>query len=67
MKTKIIATIGPSSLGKEVIKQLIENGMSIIRINTSYGNEDQYKTILKNLAESDPLSKVQKMLDIKIG
>jgi len=65
MKTKIIATIGPSSLGKEVIKQLIENGMNMIRINTSYGNEDQYKTILKNLAESDPLSKVQKMLDIK--
>ena len=50
MKTKIIATIGPSSLEREIIKQLAENGMNMIRINTSYGNEDQYKTILKNLA-----------------
>ena len=65
MKTKIIATIGPSSLEREIIRQLAENGMNMIRINTSYGNEDQYKTILKNLAESDPFSKVQKMLDIK--
>jgi len=65
MRTKIIATIGPASIEKEILSQLIENGMDIIRINTSYGDENQYRTILKNLNELDKSSKIKKMLDIK--
>ncbi|HXB10723.1 MAG TPA: pyruvate kinase, partial [Bacteroidia bacterium] len=32
-KTKIVATIGPASASKEVLKELIQAGMSICRIN----------------------------------
>ncbi|MBW6442066.1 pyruvate kinase [Patescibacteria group bacterium] len=65
MKTKIVATIGPSSLDKNVLKQMIDEGLGIIRINSAYGDFDQYRTILKNLSEVDNDSKIEKMFDIK--
>jgi pyruvate kinase len=65
VKTKIIATIGPASLSKNILKQLVESGIDVIRINTSYGNIQQYKSILNRLSEVDLNQKVKKMLDIK--
>lgn len=65
MRTNIIATIGPSSIDKNILKQLISEGVDIIRINTSYGDLNQYRTILQNLSEVGPNSRVRKMLDIK--
>ena len=65
MRTNVIATIGPASMDKEILKQLINEGVDIIRINTSYGDIEQYKTILENLKDVDSESKVKKMLDIK--
>ena len=65
MKTKIIATIGPASINKDILKGLIDNGIDVIRINTSHGNTEQYEEILRNLAEVDPQSVIKKMLDIK--
>lgn len=35
-KTKIIATIGPSSEDKEILKQMIASGLNVIRINMSH-------------------------------
>ena len=37
MKTKIIATVGPSCLTKEKINSLIENGVTCFRVNLSHG------------------------------
>ena len=37
MKTKIIATVGPSCFEKEIINSLIEDGVSCFRINLSHG------------------------------
>jgi len=65
MRTNVIATVGPASIGKDILSQLITEGVDIIRINTSYGDLNQYDTILQNLSEIDPESKVKKMLDIK--
>ncbi len=65
MRAKIIATIGPASMEKNILEQLVKAGIDVIRINTSYGDVNQYQTILKNLSEVDPNSKVKKMLDIK--
>jgi len=48
-KTKIIATIGPSSKKGQTIKRMSEAGMDIARINTKYGNKSQYKDILSKL------------------
>ena len=50
-KTKIVATIGPASASKEVLKELIEAGMSICRINFSHGNYEDVKKVLKNVRE----------------
>jgi pyruvate kinase len=65
MKTKIIATIGQASLEKNTMKQLIDSGIDVIRINTSYGDISQYENILKNLSEVDKSNKIKKLLDIK--
>lgn len=65
MRTNIIATIGPSSMDKEILKQLVNEGVDVIRINTSYGDVEQYKTIIQNLKDVDPDNRVKKMLDIK--
>ncbi len=37
-KTKIIATIGPASTDKEIIKELMLNGMDVVRLNLSHAD-----------------------------
>lgn len=37
-KTKIVATIGPSSWDTEIVKSMINSGMSIARINASFAD-----------------------------
>jgi len=64
-KTKIIATIGPASLDPQVFQDLITEGIDYIRINTAYGDEQQYDLILNNLKSSQTQKKVQVILDIK--
>lgn len=45
-KTKIVCTIGPKSESKEMLTQLIDNGMNIMRLNFSHGNaKEHYKRI----------------------
>ena len=39
-KTKIIATIGPSCNNKEVLMEMVNNGVDVIRINLSHADED---------------------------
>lgn len=47
-KTKMIATIGPSSRSRETIKQMILSGVDVIRINMSHSSfEDARDVILK--------------------
>ncbi len=44
--TKIVATLGPASSNKEVLTQLIVEGVNVARINFSHGShEDHGKTI----------------------
>ncbi len=62
MKTKIIATIGPSSLDYRITKEMAEAGMSIARINTKYGSTDQYLGIKNNL---DRIYGVELLYDVK--
>jgi len=48
-KADIIATIGPSSLSRAVIRKMVKEGMTIARINTKYGSVKQYNLIMKHL------------------
>ena len=47
-KTKIVCTIGPSSQDPKILKELIKNGMAIMRLNFSHGDyEEQLGKLLK--------------------
>ncbi len=50
-KTKIVATIGPASTAKEVLREMINAGMNICRINFSHGNYDTVTETISNLRE----------------
>lgn len=45
-KTKIIATVGPATLAPEIFKKIVEEGVDIIRLNTSYGSEEQFRQLI---------------------
>ncbi len=51
-KTKIICTIGPASLQTETLQRMYQAGMNGARINTAYGNLDQYRLIVNNVKET---------------
>jgi len=61
-KTKIVCTIGPASLHKETIKKMVESGMNAARINTAYGNMNQYRLIIQNLRSAGDIPLI---LDLK--
>ena len=42
-KTKIICTMGPNSDDREVMKQLVLNGMDVARFNFSHGNHEEHR------------------------
>lgn len=50
-KTKIVATIGPASTSKEVLREMILSGLNICRINFSHGNYDTVSETILNLRE----------------
>lgn len=50
-KTKIIATIGPASQDKEVMRSMFLSGMDVVRINLSHADYDFCRTIIKNVDE----------------
>lgn len=51
-KTKIICTIGPASESIDIIKQLIENGMDVARLNFSHGNYEEHKNRIENIRKA---------------
>lgn len=52
-KTKMIATIGPSSKSKEVIKKMIESGVDVVRINMSHSSFEDARDIIIKVREID--------------
>ncbi len=66
-RTKIICTIGPASEDEVVLRQLIEQGMNIARLNFSHGNHLEHAKRIKMIRQiADELNKnVAIMLDTK--
>jgi pyruvate kinase len=48
-KTKIIATLGPATESPEVIGQLIDAGLNIVRLNMSHAKHDWVRRIVKDV------------------
>ena len=50
-RAKIIATLGPASQDKKTIKQLLQAGMDVARINFSHGTHQEHAQVIKSLRE----------------
>lgn len=54
IKTKIIATLGPSSLESGVLRAMIDAGTNIIRLNLSHSTPDQIGELFEAVRAVDP-------------
>ncbi len=50
-KTKIIATIGPATSSKEMLRKIIQRGVNVCRLNFSHLEHDVAKEIVSNIKE----------------
>ena len=50
-KTKIIATIGPSTSSKLMLRKIIQRGVNVCRLNFSHLKHDDAKEIISNIKE----------------
>ena len=50
-RTKIIATIGPASSSKKVLKEMINEGVNVCRINFSHGSHEDHLEVINNIRE----------------
>ena len=50
-KTKIVATIGPSTSSKEMLRKIIARGVNVCRINFSHSSHEQAKQTINNIKE----------------
>ncbi|MGD2182027.1 pyruvate kinase [Lusitaniella coriacea] len=51
-RTKIVATLGPASSSPEIIRQLIEAGMTVARLNFSHGSYEDHATTIQRIREA---------------
>jgi len=49
--TKIIATIGPASSSKEILRELFTAGINVCRLNFSHGTHDNHLQSIQNIIE----------------
>jgi pyruvate kinase len=61
-KTKILCTVGPSSLLKHTIEEMVKAGMNGVRVNTAYGDFSQYDNIIDKVRE---IADIPLVFDIK--
>ena len=50
-KTKIVATLGPASSSKEILKRMIGEGVDVFRINFSHSGRDEYLKLVISIKE----------------
>ncbi len=56
-KTKIVATLGPNSSSVPMIKSMLENGLTVARINMSHGDHTTHAAVIKNARAAAKASK----------
>jgi pyruvate kinase len=61
-KTKILCTVGPSSSPKGILQKMLKAGMNGVRINTAYGDFDEYESVIESIRK---ISDIPIMIDVK--
>jgi len=66
-KTKIIATVGPACDDVAILKQMIEGGMNVARLNLSHGNYEEHGLRVQRIREAASMvgSRVAIMIDTR--
>ncbi|MHA1110111.1 MAG: pyruvate kinase [Promethearchaeota archaeon] len=49
IQSKIVCTLGPATDSSEKIKELIDAGMNVARLNFSHGTHDYHKNLIENI------------------
>ncbi len=52
-KTKIVATIGPATSSREVLKDMILQGLDVVRLNFSHGNYEDHLQVINHVRSID--------------
>ena len=60
-KTKIVATMGPSTSSKKVLKEMMLNGLNVCRLNFSHGSYEDHKKSISLINE------LNKELDLEVS
>lgn len=50
-KTKIVATVGPASSSKEMLRALAKEGVDVFRLNFSHGTHADHQKVIDNVRE----------------
>jgi pyruvate kinase len=50
-RTKIVATIGPASADKLTLRQLVDAGVDVMRLNFSHGNHEEKAALITSIRE----------------
>ena len=50
-KTKIVATVGPASNSKEMLRALVKEGVDVFRLNFSHGSHADHQKVVENVRE----------------
>lgn len=50
-RTKIVATIGPASSSKEMLRKMMLEGMNVARLNFSHGIYEDHREVIKKIRE----------------
>ena len=51
-RTRIVCTIGPSSISPQVMRSMIQSGMDVARLNFSHGDADTHREAAANVREA---------------
>jgi pyruvate kinase len=66
-KTKIVATVGPASNSKDMLRSLIREGVDVFRLNFSHGSHEDHLKVIKAVRElnAELGSKVSLLQDLQ--
>lgn len=60
-RTKIVATIGPASESEEILKEMIQSGLNVVRFNFSHGEHKWHEQVMARVR------KVSEKLNVNVG